>query len=181
MNLENAVLARKYAQVFLDKAGSSFTIDDYKQLSSVKNFLTNNRRILFLLNISTLEKAVPQVAAYISQQFNAKQTMQKLIALLVKQRRALLLPDILHHIADLYEEFNNILYFTIKSSHPLNDNELDTVVQFLTNKSNKRIVYEYQQDSRLIAGISLTSSTRGWEYTVEGALEKLKQVLTMRI
>lgn len=177
MNPEYAHLARKYAQAFIDVAGNQFGIDDFKNSISLKKFLRKNRTILFFLNLSLGAQIRDQAIDHLFKEFSSKELFKKLILLLIRQRRVLLLPDILHHIEDLYQEKSNSMAFTITSSDELPVSDQKTIVSFLEKKTKKNILFEHTVDKDLIAGIRLKSNTLSWEYSVDDHLKKIKQSL----
>jgi F-type H+-transporting ATPase subunit delta len=177
MNPEYAHLARKYAQAFIDVAGNQFGVDDLKNAISLKNFLRKNRTILFFLNLSLGSQVRDQAIDHLFKGFNSKEIFKKLILLLIRQRRVFLLPDIVHHIEDLYQESTNSMSFKVASSDELSESDQKTIVSFLEKKTKKNILVEHTVDKHLIAGIRLKSSTLSWEYSVDDHLKKIKQAL----
>jgi|SRR5579859_346436 len=175
MNPEYAVLARKYAVAFFNVTDSAFDEHDFRQAELIKQFLRQHRQILFFLNLSLIHFDVKEkVINYICEGFHTSDVLKKLIALLIKQRRAYLMPDVLHHIGDLYMKITNTMVFTISSSPQLNAHDIKEIILFLEHETHKHIVYEYKQDPKLIAGLRLKSDTLLWEYSIQDRLDKIK-------
>src|SRR5579885_1269898 len=114
MNPDNSILARKYAIAFMDVVGSRFTDEEFMRVEKLKIFLRSNKTILFFLNLPLIKHAdVTKVLNILFKNFVTEDVCKRLTLLLVKQRRALLLPDILHHIEDVYTVTTHSVFFNV--------------------------------------------------------------------
>ncbi len=96
-----------------------------------------------------------------------------LVKLLIEQRRVVLLPLILRALYDLCLQKQGIMHFTIESAVPLSDEEQQSLIIFLKNKTGKEIIYTLKNNPALIAGIKLYSNTYGYEHSIQQKLRQL--------
>ena len=99
--------------------------------------------------------------------------IDKLIDLLITDKRLMLMADILYEISHLYMQQHAIIDWTISSSDELSPEEKKSLEQFLVQKTAMQIVPTYIIDQTLIAGIRLQSDTFLWEYSVKSQLNAL--------
>ena len=80
-------------------------------------------------------------------------------------------------IVELYEERAGIELFEVSTSVSLDDGDRETIVQFLTEKTNHTIIIKQEQDDELIAGIRLQSTQHLWEYSIRKQLAAVERYL----
>lgn len=178
MNPENSILARKYAIAFMEVVDGQFDDTEFTRVEELKNFLRVNKTILFFLNLSLINrKDVVAALDLLYKNFKTHEICKRLTLLLVKQRRALILPDILHHIGDVYKIRTNSVFFDVTTSQAVDKEGLRAMISFIERKTSKRVLYEHAVDKNLIAGVKLQSDTLAWEYSVKRRLEELNKVL----
>ena len=91
--------------------------------------------------------------------------------MLINDKRAGLFDFVLKQITLLYKRRNKILSFTISTAHPLTQEAVESVKQFLERVTGCDIIYEYKIDKSLIAGMRLQSETLLWEHSVKKNLQ----------
>lgn len=175
MNYAESILARRYAQAYLNVYIDSISYKDFRAIRSSGAFFNQNKNLLFFLNwpaIKTSEKinALREAMHYCQ----IPESINRLIDLLAEHKRMFLIGAILQLICKLYEKKHAIAQVTISTSHPVTDQELKVMQQFLANKTGLSIIYDYKIDKKLIAGIRLQSDTFLWEYSINKHLESIK-------
>lgn len=178
MDVKDLTLSNKYAKAYLNVFEKDINDQVYWNLKSACEFLETNSsiKILFSLPKSVLTVKNELIDEFV-ENFNLPKSLKNLILLLVKDNRAILLKDVLNSIADEYQERINGMVFNISSSHKLTSSTLDVLKNFLENKTNKKIMYTYNIDKELIAGIRMQSNTLMWEHSVRRQLENIKKIL----
>ncbi len=106
-------------------------------------------------------------------QFGLPPIFDRLIHLLIQDRRVVLLADILHKLSALYRDRHGIGHVLITSSHILNNEQLSGIKRFLARKTGLDIIYTHRVDRKLIAGIRLQGDSFVWEYSVRKSLNNL--------
>lgn len=178
MNPTYAPLARKYAVAFLNVAGDKFDQKDLQLLETVTNFFIAHRTIVLLFNLPGAKKnTINQVLEKLFGDFHTKELFKRLVTLLLQHHRAFLLPDVLHQISDVYKQRAGITQFQVRSSHELDERQLQGALAFLRRVTGKQVLYEYRVDAALIAGLRLQSDTLLWEHSVKKQLLSASQAL----
>ena len=175
MNYAESTLARRYALAYLHVHIDSISYTDFRIIRDAGIFFTKNRHLLFFLHwpaIKASDKiaAVRQALAYCQ----VPSSIEGLVDLLAHHKRLFLIGTILQSVCDIYEKQHAIVQVTISTSHPVVDQDLKVVQQFLANKTGLSIIYDYKIDKKLIAGIRLQSSTFVWEYSINKQLQSIK-------
>ncbi len=175
MNTQDNTLARKYAKAFINVFIDKLDTQEMEHVKRLATFLGQHRRVLFYVQLSFLDgETTKKDFLDLLIKFNLDSLFKSLINLLEQQQRLFLLPKILEYIVRLYNEQHGIMEFTIVSSHRLNEPELNQIVDFLSEKTGKKILYTALIDKRLIAGIKLYSDSYGWEHSVRKQLKALR-------
>ncbi len=175
MTFEQSTLARKYAMAFFIVADDSFDEHDYTAAGILLQFFIDHRNFLGLLNLPILEITnIHSLIEQLAQKFNSSHYFKRLLILLIRQRRMLIFPMILHHLRELYCEREHIIEFEIASSHSLDDEARTVLVHLLSSATGMRIRPTYRLEPKLIAGIRMQSNTLGWEHSVRKQLREIR-------
>lgn len=179
MNPDYALVARKYAQAFMAVAGDTFNEHEFRCSRELKRFLRKNRALLFHFGVPLVTKdIVEQALDLLYRDFKTCAALFKqLTRLLIKHHRIVILPDVLHHLGDLYKEQSNSMFFYVISSHDLDQHQIRACEEYVAGATGKKIVSEYFVDKELIAGIRLQSDTFLWEHSVRKQLQAVQQSL----
>lgn len=170
------LLAKKYAKAFYNVFASSVSDQEFIIMCQAAVFFENNRHLLFFLTLHTIP-ASEKIAALVGlfEKFDLQgPAYQKLITLLVQDRRAFLIKDVLDQLCLLYQEHKNISIFDITSSHELSDDDLAVIQEYLAKVTQRVIMYAYAIDKSLIAGIRAQSDTLLWEYSIRKNLKQIR-------
>lgn len=175
MNYSESVLSQRYAQAYLNVHIDTISYKYFRNIRDAALFFAQNRHLLFFLNWPAIK--TPAKIDALRQAMNYCQvpaSIDRLIDLLAAHRRMFLIINILEYICKIYEKKHAIAQVTISSSHPVTDQELKVMQEFLANKTGLSIIYDYKIDKKLIAGIRLQSDTFLWEYSINKKLESIK-------
>ncbi len=175
MNIALQLLAEKYARAFFNIFGNKITRDDFYNLLILQKFLRDNKRALFFLELPSITDSIKvKKMIDISDMVHLGARFNPLIKLLVQDGRAGLWRDVVTQLIDVYKQRHNILFFSITSSHALDEGELELLKAFLVSKTGSDIIYDYNVDKSLIAGIRLQSETMIWEYSIRKQLNDVR-------
>jgi len=174
MTIKEQAVALKYAKAFLNVFIDELSLDDYRNLVVLEQFLKGRREALAFLILPHIEPAIKQQAlGSVIEKFSLPDCFNRLVQLLIKDRRAFLFPLVLHVIARLYRRRKHIENFVIQSSYPLDSSEREVIEQFLAQKTGAKILSNHEINKDLIAGIRLKSDRYLWEYSVAKKLRTL--------
>lgn len=173
-------VARKYATACLHVFASKFEQDDMRNLVVMSDFLRQNHRLVFFLGLPIISEERKSVFLHeLAKRFYLGHLIDRLIELLLHDKRLFLLADILRLLSDLYAEKMNILDFTITSHPRISSADLDELKQFLARSTGCAIIYTDYEDKNLIAGIRMQSTTYVWENSIAQHLRTVRK-RTMR-
>jgi len=173
--MENGTLnARRYAQAFLNLFALSST--DMQNVAKAIHFLDTHREIFSLLKVPLLDPQIKlnALTEYLLGQFSLPATFEKLISVLLLQKRTYLIQNVLKEMIELYEEKKGIETFIITSAGALDPNDMEKIEQFLARHTHHTIVCVQEEDKRLIAGIRMQSNYHVWEYSIRKRLAAIE-------
>jgi F-type H+-transporting ATPase subunit delta len=175
MNYTESVLAQRYAQAYLNLYIDSISYKDFRAIRDAGLFFAKNRHLLFFLNWPAIKKVTKITALQQALEYcQVPSSINHLVVLLAAHKRMFLITKILEYICALYEKKHAIAQVTISSSHPMTDQQLKVMQQFLAHKTGLSIIYDYKIDKKLIAGIRMQSNTFLWEHSINQQLENIK-------
>lgn len=171
-------IVNKYAHAYIHVSADLLTQEDMRQCQKAAEFLHTHGRALFLLKVPVIPHEIKREALMeIAKRFALHASMESLIDLLLKHKRAFLLADILDEIIALYAQKKSIHTFKVTSSAELTAHERANIESFLADRVQGTIIYRYAVDKKLIAGIRLQSETLLWEHSID---KQLREVLFSR-
>jgi len=169
------VLARRYAQAFMNTYRAECTLSVRQHLQELSAFLRTHNRIIFFLSVSSIPIDTKMNAiSFLIEQFALPGCVHKMITLLLKNRRIFLLKYMLDAFEELYQKEHNISFFEMRSAHPLSTDQRTFLRDFLRARTGRDIIYKYVLDPRLIAGIRMHNKTHMWEYSIAARLCAVK-------
>jgi F-type H+-transporting ATPase subunit delta len=175
IDLAADVIAKRYAQAFLNIYGSQYTLDNMQAIALWNDFFRENQQMTYSLALPFISQEKKKEGLVLLQKkFNIPSTFTSLIDLLFQAKRIHLLPIVSQKILELYKKRNNVMTCVITSSHASRKEDIETIVQFISKKTRATIQYTYAQDKSLIAGIRVRSATISWEYSIKKQLQKLQ-------
>ncbi len=175
----NKDVAKKYAQAFLAIFPKTFTFSDVKKIEAAYEFLQTHKRTLFFLQLPQFdqERRKSMVADLIDY-FSLSDSLATIILLLIEHNRAFYIPTVFLWITRLYKQQINSTEFSIITTQEINDQQIESIKQFLGRLVNKKIIGTPSIDTSLIAGLRLQSNEYLWEYSIRkhiNALQALKR------
>lgn len=171
---QQARLARNYAQAILNVFGASIVRDDITRIQKIVSFLEQHKKALFFLRLSRIDEQIKINALdKLFVDLTNKKPFIALIRLLLHDNRGHLVYPVLRELIALYQIAHHIMAFTITSSDELSQDERNKIEQFLARQTGDDIIYTYNRDTSLIAGLRAQSKTVLWEHSIRKQLREL--------
>jgi F-type H+-transporting ATPase subunit delta len=172
MTASERILSHRYATAFIAVCPISY--EDFLFIKKASKYFKKHTQLVYFLSLPTMDKKQKKELMHtLFAQLKLPHCFNDLLSLLVEQKRAKLIADVLYYIVQLYQEKNNIMEFSIESSCALDKKKLDAIQQFLAHRTGNDIIYTYRENKNLIAGIRLQSDTLLWEYSVRKKLRAI--------
>lgn len=174
MDRSGLFLARRYAQAFLGAFHKMLDADSVAAFESAERFFKTHQPACFFMDLSLLSpESKDRAVRDLLQRFKLPDCSYSLIMLIIKQRRALLLADVFHQLADLYKGQAGIITFTIQSSQVLEQEERKAIENFLKEQVTGQVFCSYELNPDLIAGVRIFNEQYLWEYSARAQLRAL--------
>jgi ATP synthase F1 delta subunit len=176
VDIKETMIARKYAEAYLNLYADSISLEDFFALQSIESFLAKHESVLFFLSLSYILPSIKR--DYLDKlriRFGVPESFNQLTRVLIEQKRGFLLDAILRQVDTSYRRRKKILFFTISSSPALTSEQIKNIQGFLAHMTGCVIMYKYTVDKTLIAGIRLQADTVLWEYSIRKQLDRLSQ------
>ncbi len=179
MKKAREVLARKYAQAFLNCFIDEIDQTYFAALCDLERYFRSNKKVLYFLSLSNIDQATKETLMHtLFEQFGIAHSGDRLVHTLLISKRGQLLHAVLKHIIVLYKRRKQIMSFLITTSHQLNAQQIAQIQRFLARVTGCDILYEYTVDKGLIAGIRLQSDVLLWEYSIDKQLKSMSHPIT---
>ena len=171
-------LARRYAKAFVLTFKDELTPDVIACIQDVVAELKTHKAALFFLSLPSMRDAQKLKAMHqLCKTLTVSSACMRLMALLVRDKRASLLLDVFEYVLEFYQELHNIQSFTISSAQELTQEQLTAMQQFLAHTTGSDIIYTHTVNPALIAGIRAQSTTHVWEVSVAKRLRSMRLAL----
>jgi F-type H+-transporting ATPase subunit delta len=168
--------ARRYAEAAFDVARRGGSLDDWEeQLAAVAAILTDpalNRA--FTSPVLPRERKEEMVLGAFPEM---ETRVRNFLALLVRQDRLNLLPEILITFRALLNEHRGIQVVEVTTSEPLDPSERDQVAARLAQHLGHQVVIETRVDPGIIGGLIARVGDRVLDGSVRGRLDRMRAAL----
>lgn len=183
MIIRQKIIARKYAQAFLNLYFDALTQLHIDAVIDLHKFLLENKGILCYLSLPGLtEQAWTDFSTRLYARFELPVQLGRLIQVLLERRSIALLPLVLNSLLQDFWQRRHVLHFNITSSHVLEAEEQASVIKFLAEKTGAaEVKAKFSIDESLICGINMQSNSYKFEHSVAQELKKIKESLLQRV
>ena len=182
MQVEINLVAKKYAQAFLNVFSCQVSKDNLDKWIALEKFLEQNKLFYIYLGIPSISYFTKQrVLTSIAHELKLEKPIIKMMFLLLDHRRIEFLHAVLNKIILLYRRKNNIKKFVVTYSHDLNEEEKQEIIKFTENISGGEVVAEFVRDEKLICGLRIQSLTFLWERSVAKQLRGVKRSIFKQV
>lgn len=181
MNVKESVMAKKYANAFVNLYFDEFTDTFLRKLTNLADFFKKNRYAYVYLRIPTISRRVKTEALdKIASAFKLEIEIKKLMYALLDNDRISILDTVLNYIQVVYRFREGIEIFKSISSHPLAQEEKEKVKLFIKNNTKNKILIKFLVDEKLIIGLRIQSNDFLWERSIEKQLNDIKKFMLRR-
>ena len=172
MNVNQDIIAFKYAHAFYNLYGNDLSEHDFWHIRSAASSLKYIPGVLFFLTLVGIEVDTrKKMIQLLLKKLKLPETFLRLIELLMQHKRIGLLPQVLHACVDIYQRKNRALLFTMTTPIPVSsDDDKKEIESFLQRLSGCHILAEYTIDKKLIAGMRALNKNYLWEYSIESKM-----------
>lgn len=170
--------ARRYARALHEAAKSQQSVVEVgEDLQAISQILEAKSQFKEILNSPEVDRnrkldLVDKVFAD-----RARPLTMRLLRLLIEKNRQRELPAVQNEFVRLQEEAAGILRVTITSAIPLQQNQVDEIIERVSRQTGKRVIPKMHVDPSLIGGVMVQYGNSILDGSVSGALNRLKERL----
>lgn len=186
MATKRIVLARKYAQAYLNCYALQCSLADLGHWQRAQNFWQSQPALLAALTVGQFTPAeAEQLAAQFVRQFQLAASFKNLFLLLLQARRLSLLAPILGALRILYQRQRQQYLFQVQTAVPATELELAPLKSYLqmqlAAKTGPGVAIELQLNlaPALLAGIKASNELFQWDGSLQGRLARLAAKLEL--
>lgn len=173
---ETLTLARPYARAAFASAQAGGTLADWSNKLGVAAQIVADPRVHSLVGDPRIGNA-DLVQLLLPPGDSAESAFAQFVALLVENRRAVLLPDIAALFEELKRESERVLKVTVRSAVPVAEAQADAIKVALKKRFGRDIELEQRVDASVIGGAVIDAGDMVIDGSVRGRLARLEQAL----
>ncbi len=178
--MKESTIAKRYAKAMAESIHDEGEYREIKgQLVLLAELLAKN--LNFKSGMETLlfsKKQKRELLESIRDRLNLNPKTHNFLLALIEENRMMLLDQIVDFLEDFWFEKKGIEKITVFSAFPLDDRQQNELIHQLEKSFQKKIVIENQPDPSLIGGIKIKRGSTYFDFSIEGNLKKLREVLT---
>ncbi len=175
----DTTLSKRYAKALVEIGQEKNALDTYTDsvtaLCELMETSKDFREVLVNPVFTTEDKK--GIAASVMGKMNTDKMVANFINLLIDRKRIEQLPGISDAMREMLDEINGITRAEVVSAAPLDDGELKTVSDTLSNISGKKAEVTAKVDPSLIGGIYAKVGDMVFDGTIRTQLNQLKESL----
>jgi ATP synthase F1 delta subunit len=175
---KKTVLAKRYAQAFLNLFWDKLTSDDFEALCKVRSFFKDRKQACFLMNLAVLSFDLKYKALQtIRLDLGLSESFDTLFGLILEHKRSDLFKELFDALCKEVDKRKEKIIFMVTTVGSLSSQQKKEITEFLERKTKKTVLCRYQEDMNLIAGIRLQSEQFLWEASLQDRLNKIQRSL----
>jgi F-type H+-transporting ATPase subunit delta len=170
----------RYAKSVFELAEEKKLVDDTREdMAMLDELVRANRDFKNLLESPLIKAGTKQTILdrLFKGRFNSEIT-PLLVAMVVRKRREMYLPQVAQSYLSLYDEAKGIIRGSLTSAVKLSPAEQKEIQQAVEQKLGKRFVMHSEVNPELIGGFVLKFSDRLFDGSVASSIRRIKQELT---
>lgn len=175
--MKNQILVKRYTQGLINsvKDEKEFLMLS-RDLSAFQRHLREQEKLRSILAspfLSTAKKI--QIADEILSKTSYKKKTKRFIRLLVENGRLELLPEIMDHLPEAWNEEKGIDTYEVASVVPLSPDQKRRLAEKLELLEKRPVVLKYRIDPELLGGLWIKRRNIVYDISVKGYLAKIKE------
>lgn len=177
MNAFPSTLAYKYARALLNVA-SDITIERIRTMEQAIPLLHKHRQTLLYLTLlhQRYEARYGSLDQFLDR-FEITTSLKKLVYLLLKDKRLVILPEVLQAVVNLYKQDHHITPCTVTAADELAASQKQELEALIKTIVHGTVEAHYRVDPHLIAGVRVQTDTLLFEHSVEKQLRQANLLL----
>ncbi len=177
--MNQSTIGRRYASALFQLLEKSSVEPARNALGALAQGLLDTPALKHVLASPVFKYEEKQVVLEeLCQRIQAPPVMQDFLKQLLKNNRAVLLPEISQAFADLADEQKDIQQVQVSSAKPLDQSEQDNVTRQLADTLGRAVDVAFEVQSDLIAGLKIHIGSQVFDNTVLGRLNSMQDQLT---
>lgn len=178
--MKESTIAKRYAKAMAESVHDE---GEYREIKGQLVFLAEllAKDLNFKSSMETLllsKKQKRELMESINDRLNLNSKTRNFLLALIEENRMMFLDQIVDFLEDFWFEKKGIEKITVLSAIPLDDRQKNELIQQLEKSFQKKIIIENQPDPSLIGGIKIQRGSTYFDFSIEGNLKKLREVLT---
>jgi F-type H+-transporting ATPase subunit delta len=150
-----------------------------EQLNLFSECCNSNMLIGNVISSPIIDKAIKiKLIDFISDKYKFERISRRFLHVLIKNDRYILLPKIVDHLDELIKESNGIKTARVVSAFKLNTKETEAIENMLQAWIGLKINLQTAIDKSLIGGAIIKYDSNLIDYSVLGALTRIKKLAT---
>ncbi len=177
--MNQSTIGRRYASALFQLLEKSSVEPARNALAALAQGLLDTPALKHVLASPVFKYEEKQVVLEeLCQRIQAPPVMQDFLNQLLKNNRAVLLPEISQAFADLADEQKGVQQVQVSSAKPLDQSEQGNVTRQLTDTLGRAVDVVFEVQSDLIAGLKIHIGSQVFDNTVLGRLNSMQDQLT---
>ena len=174
-------LAKKYASAFLNVCEKENHEVHLEIVSTFYDFITSNKVFQAILNLPSISiEKKHAIIEHVSQKLYLCKNINRLVFLLLEDKRIDMLGEILKKIILLRKQKLKEHHFFVSVSHEVTEKEKNQILKFIKSLVDTEVTASFIVDVSLIGGIKIKGNTFLWERSIEKQLREIEQTILRR-
>ncbi len=177
--MNQSTIGRRYASALFQLLDESGIEPARSALSSLAQGLEDTPALKHVLASPVFKLEEKQgVLEELCQRMQAPQVMQDFLNQLLKNNRAVQLPEISQAFTDLADQRKGIQKIQVRSAKPVDRSQQDHMTQALAQAVGRAVDIEFEVEPHLIAGFTIHLGSQVFDNSVRGRLTTMHDQLT---
>ena len=175
-------IAKRYSQAVFEASKDLDQTDlVYNELKEIKKIFEEPGLKQFFSNPTNDQKFKQQCVQTITEKYKVSNCTKSLLLLLAEKNRTQIIPDICDEFQNYIDKENGVIRGKVVSSTTLSPEEREKIEAIVSEKTKKRVILNYIEDSKLIGGMCAYVDGYTFDDTLSMHLNKLNEDLKRRV
>lgn len=178
MNILQKVLARRYAMAYINTFDDQLSQDIIASINHAIPFFKEHVQALYFLTLPTIafdQKLM--IMTTIMRTLQMPVSLDRLLDLLIRHKRAVLWCDTLESIVSCYYEKHHIAQATVESFPELSQEDKQKLEYYFQRMLNKVVLYRYRVQPKIISGLCIKTDNFMWEDSIAKKLRIVRSAV----
>ena len=177
--MNQSTIGRRYASALFQLLEESGVEPARNALGALSQGLEDTPALKHVLASPVFKFEEKQVVLEeLCQRIQAPAVIRDFLNQLLKNNRAVMLPEVSRAFSDLADQKKGIQQIRVSSAKPLDSTEKEQVIRELSEKLGRSVDVVFETESKLIAGLKIYIGSQVFDNTVLGRLTGMQDQLT---